>query len=144
MRAEPIVAPSVVIRDTQTARGLGVFAVRDFSAGELVERCPVILFETKDFMTLPTEFKRRTFDWSALINKRKGQLAFALGYGSMYNHANPANLTYSALRSTNVLMFFANQTIQAGTELTINYDVRLGFDSSAESSWAKLNDVQLI
>ncbi len=79
-----------------------------------------------------------------MINKRKGQLAFALGYGGMYNHANPANLTYSALRSTNVLMFFASQTIQAGAELTINYDVRLGFNPSSESSWAKLNDVQLI
>ena len=144
MRAEPIVPPSIVVRDTGTVRGLGVFAVRRFSAGELIERCPVILFESKDFMALPKEFKRRSFDWSGLIAKRRGQLAFPLGYGSMYNHANPANLTYSGLRSTNMLMFVAAQTIEAGAELTINYDERSGFNASAESFWAKRNDIELI
>jgi uncharacterized protein len=144
MRAEPIVPPSIVIRDTETARGLGVFAVRPFSAGELVERCPVILFEAKDFASLPQDFKRRTFDWSGLIAKRKGQLAFPLGYGTMYNHSNPANLSYSGLRSTNVMLFVANQPVQAGAELTINYDERAGFNLSSESLWAKRNDIQLI
>jgi uncharacterized protein len=144
MRAEAIVPPSIVIRDTGTARGLGVFAVRPFSAGELVERCPVILFEARDFASLPQDFKRRTFDWSGLIAKRRGQLAFPLGYGTLYNHSNPANLSYSGLRSTTVLMFVANQTIQAGVELTINYDERVGFNPSSESSWSKWNDIQLI
>jgi SET domain-containing protein len=95
-------------------------------------------------MTLPTEFKRRSFDWSGLIAKRKGQIAFPLGYGSMYNHANPANLTYSGLRSTNVLMFVANQVIKAGAELTINYDERSGVNRSSESPWATRNDIELI
>ncbi|MGH8290136.1 MAG: hypothetical protein ACREV7_14095 [Steroidobacteraceae bacterium] len=95
-------------------------------------------------MGLPKDFKRRTFDWSGLIAKRKGQLAFPLGYGSMYNHANPANLTYSGLRSTNVLMFVSVQTVEAGAEPTINYDERSGFNASAESSWAKPNGIELI
>lgn len=144
MRPEPMRPPSVVIKDTGTARGLGVFAARAFTAGELVESCPVILFEAKDFASLPQDFKRRTFDWSGLIAKRKGQLALPLGYGTLYNHANPANLTYSGLRSTRVMLFVAKGAIPPGTELTINYDERVGISYSSESTWGKHNDIQLI
>jgi hypothetical protein len=34
--------PSVYVKDTGTAKGRGVFALRDFTAGEVIELCPVV------------------------------------------------------------------------------------------------------
>lgn len=135
--------PAVEVKNTGTAKGLGVYAVRDFRLGELVEECPVIVFAVSDWENLPQKIKERIFDWSGLTSGSSGQHALALGYGSLYNHANPASLKYSAVRSTMILQFSANREIRAGEELTINYDMRAGWNWEADSGWARLHRVQL-
>ena len=75
---------------TGDVRGTGVFASRDIEDGEVVEIAPVLLLET-DFEKLETELKRRVFNWERLASF-PGVSAIALGYGSMYNHDNPANM----------------------------------------------------
>ena len=79
-----------------------------------------------------------------MINKPSGESALALGYGSVYNYANPANLCYAATRTTSSLTFVAARDIQAGEELTINYDERSGFDPASESKWMKQRGVDPI
>ena len=100
-----------------------------------METCPVIVFASEDFNALPQMLRERLFDWSKLINKPPGQHAMALGYGSVYNYANPANLRYCAMRSTFTITFVAARDIQMGEELTINYDEPSGFDPSPVSAW---------
>jgi hypothetical protein len=112
--------PDVYLADTGTAKGRGVFARRDFAAGELVEECPVLLLSVP-FWVLPQEIQRVVFNWGALARIAAGD-AVALGYGSMYNHDNPANLTYQADPGKLTLKFIAVRPIRAGEELTINYN----------------------
>ncbi|HET9106794.1 MAG TPA: SET domain-containing protein-lysine N-methyltransferase [Steroidobacteraceae bacterium] len=144
MQYEKLSSPEVDVRFTGTPRGLGVYAAREFKAGELVENCPVIVFEEKDWDRLPKLLRVRLFNWSQLINKPPGQHALALGYGSIYNSANPANMKYSGVRSTSMLMFSTIRAAHAGEELTINYDMRGGVNWESESAWGNGNNIELL
>jgi hypothetical protein len=67
------------------------------------------------------EFQLLVFHWSRLANV-PGTRALALGYGSLYNSANPSNMRFEADASQLALRFIANQDIDVDEELTINYD----------------------
>ncbi len=127
------VCASGMIKDTGTIKGRGVFAIRQIRAGEIIEVCPVILLPT-DWNTMPDEVKHRVFDWGHLI---KGSPApcIALGWGSMYNHRNPANIRYSADNDTLSIMFTAARDIELGEELTVNYNGAGGNIDSSEDDW---------
>jgi hypothetical protein len=84
-----LLSPRVVIRDTGTAKGRGVFTLEAVREGDIIEICPVIILEMP-FDVLPEEVKKLVFDWGVLAN-RPGTHALALGYGSLYNDDNPAN-----------------------------------------------------
>ena len=105
------------VRDTGTARGRGVYAARDIEQGEIVEVCPV-LFVASRFEELPLELKRAVFAWGPLTGVEGNVIA--LGYGGIYNHANPANLGYAADAEARCLLFRAVAPIAAGAEMTIN------------------------
>ena len=91
-----VLLPEISLRHTGTAKGRAAFALRSFRCGETVEICPVIV-TTGKFRDLPDELKDVVFNWRTLAGARAGSLAVALGYGSMYNHDSPANMTYEAL-----------------------------------------------
>jgi len=59
----------------------------------------------------------------------------ALGWGSMYNHGNPANVRYSAKESDLSLVFSAARQIEVGEELTVNYNESYGDIHSSEDIW---------
>jgi len=99
-------------------RGRGVFALKNFKEGDLIEKAPVI-------NVTPTERKHcektilayYIYPWRST---RSGSVV--LGYGSLYNHSfNPnadwkqnfkeGNMTYRALRN-----------IKKGEEITVNYN----------------------
>jgi hypothetical protein len=46
-------------------KGRGVFALQSFQAGDVVEICPVIVFECP-YDDLPAELQEYVFDWSDL------------------------------------------------------------------------------
>lgn len=112
--------PSAYISDTGTAKGRGVFAGRNFSANEIVEICPVVLFKCA-FDNLPPEAKTLVFNWTVLAGQANTH-ALALGFGSMYNHNNPANMRYEANPTAQLLRFVAVHDIKKGEELTVNYN----------------------
>ena len=63
--------------------------------------------------------------WLGISNalaQRPSPRALALGYGSLYNSANPSNMRFEADASQLALRFIANQDIDVDEELTINYD----------------------
>jgi SET domain-containing protein len=123
----------VELRDTGTPKGRGVFALQPFRKGEVIEVCPVVIFETPA-EALPEVIDRLMFDWGVLANKPRTD-ALALGYGSLYNDDNPANMRYEAIPSEAVLRFIAVRDIAADEELTINYSARGGGATWHDDNW---------
>lgn len=122
--------------DTGPEKGLGVVAVRDIAAGEVIETAPTILFsgEPDDF---PPAIRDRVFGFDGMPGYEELS-AIALGYGSLYNHDNPANMGYAAADDASAIIFTAARDIAEGEELTINYDREPGDPDevrSIESRW---------
>jgi hypothetical protein len=103
-------APGIGFR--RGRRGRGVFALRDFSEGEVVETCPTVVVDDED-----VEGAARHYVFSA---RQPGKLLLVLGYGMLYNHAAEPNLFH---RSAGRLLieFVALRDIAAGEELTHDY-----------------------
>jgi hypothetical protein len=121
--------PALCIRDSGTARGRGVFAGRAFRAGELVEASPVVVLDAP-FDALPPALRRMVFAWPG-----SSRHALALGYGSLYNGANPANLRFERDTVHGAIRFFAVRDIAVGEELTINYSAPDGREASPHDDW---------
>ena len=132
MRIDP--AP-VYVKDTGTARGRGVFAARAIKAGEIVETCPVVVIN--GFVgDLPREIGQIVFGWSYLVTRQVGPLtAIALGYGSLYNHDNPANMRYEADGQLPALRYIAVRDVAPDEELTVNYNAHGGGAEWNENAW---------
>ncbi len=134
--------PDVYVQNTGTRKGRGVFASRSFKAGELVEVSPVVLIPNPKSLVSPppqikVDFRRGMklllFNWSGLA-KASGR-ALALGYGSLYNSANPSNMRYEADATLPALRFIAARDIAADEELTINYNAHGGGVESPDYHW---------
>ena len=123
------------LAQTGTLKGIGVFASRTIEAGEVVEVSPVIPLKL-EIEEMEAGLKRRVFNWERLAS-RQGTSAIALGYGSMYNHANPANMRYSSALAGEAIAFIAVREIDRGEELTINYNGVGGEPVSSEDVWFK-------
>ena len=128
--------PSVCVKNTGTPKGRGVFALRAFKKGEVVEVCPVVLFRMP-FEELPEEIRKFVYDWARMPDTN----ALALGYGSLYNHGNPASLRYEADESGLLLRFIAVRDVAADEELTINYNAEGGGAESDDDHWFEINGV---
>ncbi len=144
-----LVVPAACVRDTGTEIGDGVFALRSFKPGEVVEICPVILL-TMSPQKVPDDFPRalttRLFAWGNLTGGQYGGCtqALALGLGSMYNHDNPSNMCYEAIREGALLRFVAVRGISVDEELTINYNAIGGGHQWHDNNWFDRNKVPLM
>ena len=127
------------IKDTGTAKGRGVFALRAIGAGEVVEVCPAIIVRKPKAM-LPPRLRAYVFSWTSL-GGQPGLVAIALGYGSMYNHANPANMRYEAMIESGCMRFIASRDIAADEELTINYNNASGDNRSVKDAWFEAHGI---
>ncbi len=139
-----ITPPDSYVKDTGTAKGRGVFAGRAFGAGEVVEVAPVLLFAMKDFVGVPKPIKHVIFNWNWLVGQKDDRQAIALGYGSLYNHANPANLRYEADADLPAMRFIAVRDIAEGEELTINYNAHGGGHEWPDNNWFERMKVRLV
>jgi SET domain-containing protein len=103
-------APGIGVR--RGRRGRGVFALRPFAEGEVVETCPTVVLDDDDVAGVA-----RDYVFSA---HRPDKLLLVLGYGMLYNHAADPNLFH---RSAGRLLieFVALRDIAAGEELTHDY-----------------------
>ena len=129
----PIHPADIYVKDTGTIEGRGVFALRDFAQGEVIEQCPVIIL-LRAYEQLPPRIKTMVFNWGNLA-KTTPSYALSLGFGSLYNHANPANLRYEAMPDHNTIHYIAVRAIKKDEELTINYNAGSGSHVSEQDSW---------
>ena len=126
-----------IIRDTGTSKGRGVFATRQIEQDEIIEISPVVLVKWSE---LPESLKRVAFNWGQLT-KGPTASAISLGWGSMYNHGNPANVRYAANAESCSMIFSAARHINVGEELTVNYNESHGDIHSSEDNWFKARGV---
>ena len=101
------------------ARGRGVFAARPFHEGEVIEVCPVIALSAADAVKLDdTHLYNYYFGWGP-----DGKAAaIALGYGSLYNHADDPNAAYRKDQAGGTIIFAALRAIGAGEEIFVRYN----------------------
>jgi hypothetical protein len=138
-------------------KGRGVFSKEDIKAGDIVEISPVFIISgisnnynikeeheyringlkrwTSDKTIMPLELNDYSFSWSFLTKNGKKDECIALGYGSLYNSANPANMRYEADEKNLNILFIAVIDIPKDTELTINYSGISGNHISDGNRW---------
>ncbi len=98
-------------------RGRGVYTADAIPAGSTVEICPVIVCPPEDLDHLhATHLHDYYFLW-----ENPGETAIALGYGSLYNHAEGSNADYEMDYPGRTLTVRAVTDIGAGEEVTIDY-----------------------
>jgi hypothetical protein len=138
-----LVIPVACVRDTGIP-GLddGVFAMRSFKSGECIETCSVIVLAVNRAL-MPKSLRMRFFSWGKLVDGEFGSnsQALALGFGSIYNHDNPSNMRYEAIREGALLRFVAVRDIAVYEELTVNYNAFGGGHEWHDDNWFVDNDV---
>lgn len=95
----------------------GLLAARDIRAGEIIERCPVVLIPvTQEDALEATALANYYFLWT------DEHYAMALGYGSLLNHSYSANACFERDFEHNIMVFRTAKMVRQGEELTINYN----------------------
>ena len=108
---------SIEIKNTRN-KGRGVFATKDFYVGEVIEECHIVECSEED-----TELINRTALFSYYFNwgPKRDRAAIALGYRSLYNHADAPNAVYIKDFDKSMLVFKCKKPIRKGEEITVYY-----------------------
>ncbi|PYZ92131.1 SET domain-containing protein-lysine N-methyltransferase [Salipaludibacillus keqinensis] len=96
-------------------KGRGVFTLKPYRKGDIIEKAPVIIIPKSDLRAIMvTVMVDYFFQWG-----REG--AVALGYGSLFNHSYKPNAEFILKREDTCIHFRALRNIAPGEEVTINY-----------------------
>ncbi len=107
---------AITVHDVK-GKGRGVFALRDFKKGELIERCPVLVIPGRHSQDiLKTKLDHYAFDWD------NDDLALVLGYGMIYNHSYSPNAKMIHNIGTRKSDVLAITPIKKGEEILVNYN----------------------
>ena len=72
---------AIAERDVE-GKGRGVFALKNFKRGEMIEICPALVIPAKQSAhVLKSKLDHYAFDWD------NDDIALILGYGMIYNHS---------------------------------------------------------
>ena len=101
-------------------RGRGVFATKEYSRKEIIEKANVLVFSNKDEIDHinSTQLENYTYQWGDDSDKA----ALVFGHGSLYNHSYSPNAMYFADHDKNIMTFVAIKNIKTGDEITVNYN----------------------
>ena len=114
-------------------RGRGVVADARLAQGQLVERSPVLVIPHVDrAATDGTIVFTYVFMWEhdtveEDLYRHEGRAAIALGFTSLLNHAYAPNCEFIRHIDELVIDLVALRDIEAGEELTIDYQMTLWF-----------------
>ncbi len=106
--------------------GKGGFATSLIKKGEVIEIAPIIILEFDELVDTR---------WNNLFNYyfwMDDYVVLALGYGSMYNHAEENNAEYKINEKSKTITFTAAKDIKKGEEIFFNYK---GSSSSKAPLW---------
>ncbi|MFT5165619.1 MAG: SET domain-containing protein [Saprospiraceae bacterium] len=112
----------------------GVFSSQPIPKSSIIEICGVIVIPGDEMEYLKkTVLYNYYFDW----NEESQSGAIALGYGSLYNHSYEPNTEYVLDYESNTLAFHALRDIEAGEEITINYN---GDPDDQDKVWFEIQE----
>lgn len=116
---EPISIAGPVSVGCAGEKGRGVFATAPIKAGDLIERCPVIIvpIAEKDLID-----KSMLYYYYYAWDPDEEGIALSLGYGSIYNHSFSPNANFDRNFAGGFIDYIAIKDIQAGDEVTVNYN----------------------
>lgn len=117
-----------MVRSSEIA-GIGVFAAKAFTAGELIERCPLLLLEGSAWRSSAV-----LFDHVVTVSARPLRVALPLGYGALYNHADDPNASWSVDPSTAAMDVTACGDISPDEEIFIYYGTEFSAQQKARSA----------
>ena len=105
--------------DQTKNKGQGIFARKMIPAETIIEVSPVIVMDKKDRAHLDqTLLHDYIFEWG----EERDKCAMALGLVPIYNHSYASNCEYFMDYEANTIMVKSVRDIEAGEELTINYN----------------------
>ena len=109
--------PGLYIKHTGGS-GRGVFTSEAIPTGGIIELAPVILLSADDRKIIHgTRLHDYYYQWAG------DAAAIALGYGSLYNHSDHANVEFELDYDQELVRFTALRGIRSGEELTTDYRV---------------------
>lgn len=94
----------------------GLIATEKIAKGQIIERCPAVIYPKNPKIIEQTIFEHYVFDWDDQHE------ALALGYGSLCNHSYARNVEVSFDEDKQVIELSALRDIQIGEELLISYN----------------------
>jgi uncharacterized protein len=125
----------LVLRELED-KGRGVFAAARFICGEIIEMTPVIVIPAEQWPHIePTVLALYIYNFGPTAEEEHA--AIALGYGSLYNHSYTPNAKYIKNWDEQVIRFVALRDIEAGEEITINYN---GSPEDKTPIWFEVRD----
>jgi SET domain-containing protein len=98
--------------------GRGVYANKTIKPGEIIESCPVIKMKLEELSV--RKFMVLNY-YAFMIDEQSEYTGIALGYGSLYNHADNCNAGYYYDHKNELMIFEALRKITKHEEITINY-----------------------
>ena len=109
--------PGLYIIESE-GRGRGVFTAESLSDGDLIEICPIIKIPEGQLTQIdPTVM----YDYYFLWEEDGYRGCIALGYGGIYNHNSSPNADVIFDYQDSTIKIIANQSIDSGDELFIDY-----------------------
>ncbi len=115
-------------------KGRGVLTTQDVRKGDLIERSPVLIIPQKDRALVdPTVIFTYVFMWEhgtveEDLYRHEGRAAIALGFTSLLNHSYAPNAKFLRHIDELTIDLVALRDIEAGEEITIDYQMTLWFD----------------
>ncbi len=98
--------------------GRGVFTAESIPADSLLEICPVLVLPPAE---LDHIHGSSLHDYYFLWGPEQDRPAIALGFGSLYNHAESPNAEFCLRYEDDAIHFVALRDIPAGKEITVDY-----------------------
>lgn len=112
-------------------KGWGVFAQRNFEAGELIDVSPVVVMSAEEMKLLnKTKLHDYIFHW------KENECCMALGNVPIFNHGVPSNCEYFQDYEEELIEIKTVCPVKAGEELTINYN---GDADSEKKVWFRIS-----
>jgi hypothetical protein len=107
----------VEVRKTKK-KGRGVFALKNFKKGEIIEKCPVLKLKPAERRLCERTFLNHyIYPWKSL-----NDAVVVLGYGSIYNHSYEPNGKWVRDYKGENMVYKAIKPIKKGEEILIDYN----------------------
>ena len=121
---ETIMGSPIAWKET-SAKGRGVYALRDIPKDAMIEKAPVIVVAHEDVPegSPPDGY---LLDWEPDVEGEEH--CMPLGYIMLYNHSSRPNIRLENDHEEMTITSFAIRDIKAGEELTWDYNCEIWFD----------------